>query len=255
MQAVLDQREPLGKAFFGSLAAHAGVVAAVVALGYFHLTDNWGSPHASSGSVGVSMVPTIPLPRPPGPVNPLANDTKEIAPQEVSPVKAKPHAEAPDPKAISIPDRVSKPKKPAPKQPPAAVFKPATYQANQVYSTTPQQANSPLYGMKGAGGIDIGPASVLGDRFGAYVDLMRDRITQHWNTAGVRAAPSQKCGISFTIARDGSVGNIQIVQPSGSYLLDNSAKRAVIDANPLPSLPAQYNGSEVPVTLWFQLRQ
>jgi len=35
-------REPLGKAFFGSVAAHAGVVAAVLALGYFHLVDFWG---------------------------------------------------------------------------------------------------------------------------------------------------------------------------------------------------------------------
>jgi protein TonB len=84
---------------------------------------------------------------------------------------------------------------------------------------------------------------------------MRDRITQHWNTAAVHALPSQKCAVSFTIARDGSVSNVQVAQASGSYLLDNSAKRAVMDANPLPSLPAQYNGNEVPVTLWFQLKQ
>src|SRR5580658_4953428 len=107
---VMDEREPLGKAFFGSIAAHAGVVAAVFAIGYFHLTDNWGSQHASSGSVGVSMVKTIPIPRHEGPTNPLANDTKVIAPQEVTPVaKPKPEVKAPDPKAIAIPDRVEKP--------------------------------------------------------------------------------------------------------------------------------------------------
>ena len=49
-----------------------------------------------------------------------------------------------------------------------------------------------MYGIQGAGGIDIGPASVLGTRFGAYVDLMRDRISQHWNTASVHSLPSQK---------------------------------------------------------------
>jgi protein TonB len=251
-----DPREPLGKAFFGSLAAHAGVVAAVLGMGYLHLTDNWGTPHASSGSVGVTMVPTIPIPRHEGPTNPLANDTHNIAPQQPAPVvKARPEVKVPEPKAIPIPDREAKPKKPAPKQPPASVFKPATYQANQVYSKSPQAMNSPLYGMHGAGGIDIGPASVLGNRFGAYVDLMRERIAQHWNTADVRASASQKCSISFVIARDGAVSNVQIAQPSGSYLLDNSAKRAVIDSNPLPSLPAQYSGSEVPVTLWFQLQQ
>jgi protein TonB len=253
----MDEREPLGKAFIGSLATHAGIVAAVLAMGYFHLTDNWGSEHASSGSVGVSMVKTIPIPRNEGPKNPLANDTHNIVPQKVEPVaKPKPEVKMPDPKAIALPDRVEKPKKPTPKQE-AKAFAPqvATYQPNQVYSKTAQAMNSPLYGMQGAGGIDIGPASVLGDRFGAYVDLMRRRISDKWNTADVRATPSQKCAISFVIARDGTVSNVQVATPSGSYLLDNSAKRAVIDASPLPGLPAQYNGSTVPVTLWFQLRQ
>lgn len=251
------EREPLGRAFFGSLAAHGAVVGAVLALGYFHLVDFWGSPHASSGAVGVSLVKTIPIPRHQGPVNPLANETKSIAPQQVSPVKPKPEVKAPEPKAIAIPDRFEKPKKPEPKKPPqvaTAMYKPQTYQDNQVYSKTPQAMNSPLYGMQGAGGIDIGPASVLGDRFGAYVDLMRQRIQQNWNQSGVRAAPSQKCAISFVIARNGAVSNVQVAQPSGNYLLDNSAKRAILDSNPLPSLPAQYSGSEVPVTLWFQLK-
>jgi protein TonB len=84
---------------------------------------------------------------------------------------------------------------------------------------------------------------------------MRRQISQHWNTADVRAAPSVRCGVSFTIARNGSVSNVQISQPSGNYLLDTSAKRAILDSNPLPSLPAQYSGSEVPVELWFQLKQ
>jgi protein TonB len=251
------EHEPLGRALFGSLAAHGGVVAMVFAMGYLHLTDNWGTPHASSGSVGVSMVPTIPIPRPEGPKNPLANDTHNIVPQEPTPVvKRQEVVKVPEPKAIEIPDRVARPKKPAPKpQPPQTFIKPEAYQANQVYSKTPQQMNSAQFGMHGAGGIDIGPASVLGDRFGAYVDLMRDRISQHWNTADVRASASQKCSISFVISRDGTVSNVQVAQASGSYLLDNSAKRAILDANPLPSLPTQFSGSQVPVTLWFQLRQ
>ncbi len=152
----MDEREPLGKAFFGSLAVRTGAVAAVVAMGYLHLTANWGSPHASSGSVGVSMVKTIPIPRHEGPINPLANDTKSITPQKPEPVaKPKPEVKIPEPKAIPIPDRVEKPKKPKQE---ARNFTPkvATYQPNQVYSKTPQAMNSPLYGMQGAGGIDIG---------------------------------------------------------------------------------------------------
>jgi TonB family protein len=251
----MDEREPLGKAFFGSLTAHGGVVAAIIALGYFHLTDQWGSPHASSGSVGVSMVKTIPIPRHEGPINPLANDTKNVAPQEPKMVvKPQPEVKAPDPKAIALSKREEKPKKTQPKQVASTMLKPQAYQENQVYSKTPQAMNSPLYGMQGAGGIDIGPASVLGDRCGAYVDLMRTLISNHWNQSGVTASSVQKSAISFTLARSGAVNNIKLAQPSGSYLLDNSAKRAVMDSNPLPSVPSQCPGNDIPVTLWFQLK-
>jgi TonB family protein len=261
MQAVMrspDEREPLGKAFFGSIAAHGGVVAAILLIGYFHLTDNWGSPHASSGSVGVTMVPTIPIARHEGPINPLANQTKNIVPQKPEPVKAKPVEKAPDLKAIPIPDR-EKPKKVQPTKlkpmAPQTFVKPQAYQPNQVYSKTAQAMNSPLYGLQGAGGIDIGPASVLGDRCGAYVDEIRRQISQHWNQSGVTASSSQKTGISFTLLRSGLISNVQVASPSGSYLLDNSAKHAVVDTNQLPSVPPQCPGSEIPVTLWFQIKQ
>jgi protein TonB len=251
------QTDSLQRPLAGSLVTHAVIVGLVAASGYLHLTDKtWGSEHASSGSVGVSMVPNIPIPRNEGPLNPVANDTKNPAPQEVTPVKAKPVVKAPEPDAVPLRSLREKPKKVADKpQPPANTFKPMKYQANQVYTKTPQSMSSPMYGMQGSGGIDIGPASVLGTRFGAYVNLMRSQIAQHWNTSGMNAAPNVRCGVSFTIARNGSVSNVQITQPSGNYLLDTSAKRAILDSNPLPSLPTQYSGSEVPVELWFQLKQ
>jgi protein TonB len=231
------------------------VVGLVFISGLFHLKDNWGSPHASSGSIGINVVPTIPIPRPEGPTNPLANDTKSIVPEAPAPVKPQPQVKAPEPNAIPIPDKREKPKKVSPKPQSATLFRPQQYQSNQVYTRTPQSANSPLYGMKGAGGIDIGPASELGDRFGWYTTLMSDRISQHWDRADVRANPSQKCAVSFTIARSGAVSNVQVTQPSGSYLLDTSAKRAVLDSNPLPALPKEFEKNQVSVEVWFQLRQ
>ena len=51
------------------------------------------------------------------------------------------------------------------------------------------------------------------------------------------------------------VANVQVTQPSGDYLLDTSAKRAVLDANPLPTLPAEFPRNDATVELWFQLRQ
>jgi protein TonB len=252
----LDQHEPLGKPFLGSLATHAAIAGMVIAFNVLHLADHWGAPNPSSGSVGVTMVSTIPIPRRQGHINPLANDTTNIAPQETMVVKPKPEVKAPEPKAIPIPDRLEKPKKFSPKPiPPTAVFKPEAYQSNQVYSRAPQAANSPMYGIQGAGGIDVGPASILGSHYEAYTNLLREQISQHWNRADVRASPSQKCAVSFTIARNGALSNIRISQPSGNVILDDSAKRAILDSDPLPSLPREFPGSNATVELWFQLPQ
>ena len=249
-------REPQGKWLAGSLLTHGAVFGLIATSGLWSIKDTWGSPHASSGSVGVTMVKTIPIARREGAVNPLANDTKSIIPEAPAPVKTRKQLLAPVPDAIAIPDRLKKDKKLSPKEMARTLYRaPVQYKPNQVYSTTPQAANTPMYGTQGSGGIDIGPASVLGSRFGAYVDLMRDRISQHWNTADVRAQPSQKCAVSFTVARSGVVTNVQVSQPSGNYLLDTSARRAILDANPLPALPRDIPRNEATVELWFQLKQ
>jgi protein TonB len=112
-----------------------------------------------------------------------------------------------------------------------------------------------MYGVQGSNGIDIGPASVLGFQFGAYVSQMSNAIAGRWNKSGVHAGSTQRAGISFTIARNGSVSNVKVSDPSGSYDLDISAQRAVVDANPLPPLPSGFNKSEATVELWFQLKQ
>jgi TonB family protein len=51
------------------------------------------------------------------------------------------------------------------------------------------------------------------------------------------------------------VTNVHISQPSGVYLLDTSAERAVLDTNPLPALPPEFPRNDATVELFFQLRQ
>src|SRR5580658_5280893 len=250
-------RDPMGKAFTGSLITHGVVIGLLTMSGLFHLTnDHFGDPTASSGSVGVNMVKTIPIPQREAPLNRLANDTTSVVPQAPEQMKLQKQVKAEPEKAIEIPDKTAKPKKLSPQQQVRDLLRPPEpYKNNQVFSHTPQAASSPMYGIQGSNGIDIGPASVLGTRFGAYADLIRDRIAQHWNTASVHSSPSQKCAISFTIARNGMVTNVQISQPSGDYLLDTSAKRAVLDTNPLPALPPEFPRNDATVELFFQLRQ
>ena len=250
-------RDPMGKSFTGSLIAHGIVIALVATSGLLRLSNkHFGDATSSSGSVGVDIVKTIPIPRRQGPTNPLANDSTSVVPQAPAPVKLQKQVKPEPEKAIEIPDKRVKPKKPSPKQQVTDLFKPPEpYKTNQVFSHERQAMNSPMYGMQGSGGIDVGPASILGDRYGAYANLIRDRIGQHWNRSNLHSLPNQVCTVTFTIQRDGSVTNVQISQKSGDYLLDTSAERAVLDSNPLPSLPTDFPHSQATVELNFQLRQ
>ncbi len=254
MHTADNSQEPFGKALTGSLVTHGIVIALLVTSGFWKMHNNWGSAHASSGTVGVMMVSSIPIPHREAPVNPLANDSKSVIPQEVAPVKPQKAVEVPDKNAVPIPKSILKQKKLPPK-PEKLNFKPPEYKSNQIYSQTPQAANTAMYGTKGSGGIDVGAATVLGSRFGAYSDLVVDRISQHWVKAGVQALPSQVATVSFTIARNGTVTNVQVSQPSGNYLLDTSAKRAVLDASPLPQLPPDFPRNDATVELKFQIQQ
>jgi protein TonB len=249
--------DPVGRAFAGSLITHGLLVALAVTSGLWHLSKNdFGSPKTSTGSIGVDIVPSLPIPRREGPVNPLANDTTSVVPQAPEPVvKPEKQVKAQPENAIPIPDKIDKKRKVVPEPKMQSLFRPPEpYKSNQVYSHVPQTMVSPMFGMKGSAGIDLGKDSILGTRFGAWTNLMRDRIAEHWNRANLHSLPSQKCGVSFTIARSGTVTNVHISQPSGDSLLDTSAERAVLDANPLPSLPPQFPGNDVTVQVWFQLQ-
>ncbi len=154
------------------------------------------------------------------------------APPEKKPVKT---VVKEDPKAIPLP---GKPQKAQPERNRQPVYKPEPIKPNQVYSRTAEALKSPQIGMQGNEGIGVGPNSVMGQRFGYYVDLMRSQIARHWSTAGL-ANDSRRVMIAFTIMRDGSVKDAKIGQPSGNYTLDNNALRAVLEAESAAAITAR----------------
>jgi protein TonB len=113
-----------------------------------------------------------------------------------------------------------------------------------------------MYGMQsGAGQVGIGPNSPLGNRLGWYAELIRQRIAQNWRTNGLDSrSQSSPAIVSFYIMRDGAIRSPQIVQSSGNPNIDNTALRAVYDANPLPQLPPQIAESEISAQFTFTLR-
>jgi TonB family protein len=87
------------------------------------------------------------------------------------------------------------------------------------------------------------------------VEAIRRRIAQNWLQSSIDPAARSSRTIhavaTFTINRDGSVKDIRITESSRNASFDNSGLRALYDSNPMPPLPADYNGSYVSVTFDF----
>ena len=255
---ILDRPEPMLLPFWGSLTLHLLVLGALGASAWIehgsHL--NMGSPTGGGiGGVLVNPVASIPLPNRGGPENPVANPTESQVPTppKAAP-KAAPKQKAPPPNAIEL--KSDK----APKRPSEAASSPnkfrekQTYEPSQLYSNAGQRVSSQMYNIPGSGNVGVGDNSVFGTQFGYYATQIRDIIARNWNTNGVNARSGSVVFVTFTIQRDGKVGNPRVSQSSGVSPLDISAQRAVLDAS-LPPLPPGFPKNQADVELKFELQR
>ncbi|HTX36211.1 MAG TPA: TonB C-terminal domain-containing protein [Bryobacteraceae bacterium] len=264
---ILDQKEPLGRSFAGSLILHVSVAAAIIGYGALRspTIENWGDPNGGGmGSVAVNVVPTIRLPSTTGPKNPVANDTESHIPEPKPEPKVRPKPKLREPDADAIPIKDKSAAKRMARQvkeytPPNTYRQQQRDLPNQLYSTQGQQVSSPLYAMTGAGGVGIGTDSPLGTRFGYYATLIRTKVAQHWHTNEVdpRISTAPEVVVRFTLRRDGSVvdGSARVVQSSGIGPLDISAQRAILDSSPFGALPPQFDKDTAELELHFILRR
>jgi protein TonB len=253
---ILDQRDPLLTPFVGAVALH-GLVVFVVFFGWFWLKrggENFGDVHPAGGlAYAVSPVHSIPIPQREAPPNPVAYDTQSNVPTAPAKedVKKQPPP-TPTKDAFQIPDKLKYDiQRPQHKQ---NYTQPAP--PNQVYSSTHQAVSNPMYAAQsGSGQVGVGPNSPLGNRYGWYAELVRQRIAQNWRTNGLDAhSQSSPAVVSFTIMRDGTIRNPQIAQSSGNPNIDDTALRAVYDSNPMPALPPQITESYISAQFTFNLR-
>ena len=260
--AILDEPEPLGKSLAGSIALHVSLVGLLLGSTWVGNRSRmqWGDVNGGGiGSVAVNVVSHIPLPTRSGPVNPVANDTESKVPTPPPKAKPQPKAKAPDPDAIPIKSRN------AARQTSQAASAPNKFREkqqdlpNQVYSDAGQALVSPMYGMTGGGGVNIGNNSPFGAQFGWYANLLRNQVASHWKTADVdpRLQTAPPVVVTFTIRRDGSVpaSSVRIAQRSGNAALDFSAQRAVLDAAPFRELPAEFPKAQADIEFTFELRR
>jgi periplasmic protein TonB len=257
----LDTREPLKKWMVRSLALHLGLVAACVvySMAPHRAPIELGNPKGGGfGSVSVTAVSRIPIPSRSGPINPVASDTESRAPEPPPKAKPKPQVKAPEPDAIPIPSRNAT-KRPSEQASARNTFREKQQDlSNQIYNER-QAAVSPMYSMPGGGGVGIGNNSPFGQQFGYYGDLLRNKVARYWRTNELdpRLHSMPDVVVTFTILHDGSVpySSVQVVQRSGDINLDNSAKRAILDAAPFPPLPAGFPRNSADTEFIFQLRR
>lgn len=251
---ILDERDPLTLPFFGSIIVHGGVVA-LLFFGWYWMNqrrDTLGELHPGGGpAYAVSPVHNIPIPQHEAPPNPVASDTESAVPSAPAKQEAEKKQPIPEKNAFEIPDKLKrKAERPTHQQ---QYQQPAP--PNQVYSQSRQALSNPMYSAQsGSGQVGIGPNSPLGNRLGWYAELVRQRIAQNWRTNGLDArSQSSPAIVSFSIMRDGSVRNPQLIQSSGNPDIDNSALRAVYDAG-LPALPPQVSEGSISAQFTFNLR-
>jgi len=253
---ILDQQESLGGPLVQSLLLHGAIAAALIisTISFQHSHQVWGSANTSAGTaVAINSVKTIPLPSRAGKINPVANDSESLVPQVSTPKpEPKKQVKVPDEDAIPLKSRLAK-KQPKPEA--SHTYRPQTIPENQLLSHVGQAAVSPMFEKPGSGGAGVGTNSAFGNQFGAYADLVVQRVTEKWQTGGLAGLRLPMAVITFDILRDGSVKNAKVAQSSGNSTLDYSTLRAVMDAGQFPPLPANYSGSSTNVELRFQLQR
>lgn len=255
---LFEYREPTGGALLRSLGLHLGIAALVAAWSWMSLggrIEYWGDPKSLGGGAVTITPVSIPLPPRDGRVNPVANDTESQVPSPPKP-QPKPVEKTPEPDAIPIPGR--QPKQTARTQPatPQKYTNLTDPKPNQVYSRTGQALTSPMFSQApGGGGVGSGSTSPFGNRFGWYEQLLRERVARNWRSQDLDAKIQNRVAVMFDIARDGSIRNVRVSQSSGNFSLDQSAQRAIIQANPLPPLPREFEREVATIEFWFGLRQ
>ena len=157
----------------------------------------------------------------------------------------------------------------------AAITKPATAAptaADAVNTATAGATSGSGFGLRfgtGAGGsgggtgggVGPGTGSGAGDPFGVagfpfqfYLQMISDKITANWFQSLVDPGVGGllQTQVYFRIYRNGTISDIKIDASSGVESFDLSAKRAIQSAAPFATLPNEYSGQYLGITLVFE---
>ncbi len=255
-----DHRDSLRGPVVASILLH--VLLAVIALTYGLLGgfgSGWGKVASTGGEsihVGaVSTLPGIPLPAP------RIETRNAVAVQNPGLYQTKPVPKPPpSPDAEEIPKfkEEIKPEKLTranPRIQPKKFFEPPNAIPYGEHGSA-AMTYSPAATQSGGQGISIGSGD-FGQRFGWYVQAVRQRISGNWllSTISPNILSAPRVYVDFDILRDGTITDVKVTQSSGIQEVDRSAERAVYASSPLAALPPAYSGSKVHVEVYFDFHR
>ncbi len=206
-------------------------------------------PSSPAGKPDVKVeAPKAEIPKAPTPAAP---------PSKAKPSEVKPQAPTPSPDALSLPKKQKVPPKSARAPEPSGV--PSVPSSSAKVHQAPIQAGLPGQGGTGLVGIasETGTAGESGDpNLSYYLALIQAKVSSRWAepSAGLALGQAQRVTVGFIVLRSGLVRDIQVLTPSGSFSLDQSALRAVTEAVPFPPFPPLFAEEKLLVRFHFEMR-
>jgi periplasmic protein TonB len=253
---ILDQPEPLNRAFVAALTLHVTLLAGMGIYSWVSSHhDSFGAQDAGGGAIGIEAVKSIPLVHT-GQQNPVANDTESQVLQQPSKPIEREKEEKVSPNAVALKMKKRLPAYVASEHQKFRPFK--QIDENQVFAKQAPQVSNPLFSaMPGSGRIGTGANTTLGTRFAGYAQQIQQLVAQKWHTADVdaRVQTAPIVIASFDLQRDGRIRNLRVVQQSGVSALDYSAQRAILEASPFPPIPAGFDKDSAHVEFTFELKR
>jgi len=254
---ILDQPEPLSRAFGAALTLHVTLIVGMGIYGWVSSHhESFGAQDAGGGAIGIEAVKSIPLLHS-GEQNPVAHDTEsQVLQQPAKPIEQA-KEEKVSPKAVAL--KMKQKKRLADVASEKQKFRPfKEIDHNQVFAAQAPQVSNPLFSaMPGSGRIGTGANTTLGTRFAGYAQQIQQLVAQKWHTTDVdshvQTAPVVIA--SFDLMRDGRIRNLRVVQQSGIAALDYSVQRAILEASPFPPIPPGFDKDSAKVEFTFELKR
>jgi len=215
-----------------------------------------GSPTSRSTVPSLPPRPTISEPQRPAP-EPVAREVP-TAPKPAEPSLPQPRAaSASRPVALPRPGEKELPplmaaaeRRSAPAAAPTPSEKPGTSSEART-AVPPVPLGRPDGSPAGVASLAL---EVSNFPFTWYLQQVQRKVTEKWVQPTRTTGPGLRVVVLFEIARDGQVTGSKVEQSSGNSWYDQSALRAVVEANPFPPLPEGFPGQSLRVHFGFDFK-